>query len=274
MPFVSVGDNRLFYREENPVATDGDISESSPAPIIFLHGFTLDHRQWLNQLDYFGRGRRVIAIDAMGHGRSDAPESGYSRADRVEHLHRLVEALGIEKYHLVGLSMGGTTAIGLALRCGERLKSLTLASTAAAGWRGSSKVSLVDRLAREKGLEAARRKWKQITLAYYKSEHEQIKHQMEEMIDSFSGAVWLDPMRGKYPREHDLERVHEIMTPTMIIVGALDRIFVPLAHTLAEQIPYSRLYVYDKVGHMVNMEQPDRFNRDLEAFLDEIEPVV
>jgi pimeloyl-ACP methyl ester carboxylesterase len=203
----------------------------------------------------------------MGHGKSDAPETGYSRADRVEHLRAFVAALSIERFHLVGLSMGGTTAIGYALRFGEQLESLTLVSTAVAGWKASNKVSLVDRLAREKGLEVARRKWKQITLLYYKHEHQDIKQLMEEMVDDHSGAIWLDPMRGKYNREYDLEKVHEISVPTMIMVGSLDRIFVPLAHTLHEQIPESRLLVYENVGHMLNMEQPDRFNADLDAFL-------
>jgi len=270
VPLVSIGEHKLFYREEMPPPSLGGTQESL-IPIIFLHGFTLDHRQWNKQAEYFGQTRRVLCIDAMGHGKSDAPESGYSRADRVEHLRAFVEALGINRFHLVGLSMGGTTAIGYALRYSKQLESMTLVSTAAAGWSGSNKVSLVDRLAREKGLEAARRKWKQITLLYYKEKHLEIKQLMEEMVDGHSGAVWLDPMRGKYPREYDLEKVHEITVPTQIIVGELDRIFVPLAHTLNRQIAESRLLVYENTGHMVNMEQPDRFNADLSEFLKEVD---
>jgi 3-oxoadipate enol-lactonase/2-succinyl-6-hydroxy-2,4-cyclohexadiene-1-carboxylate synthase len=186
-------------------------------------------------------------------------------------LRAFLAALKIVRFHLVGLSMGGTTAIGYALKFGNQLKSLTLVSTAAAGWMASKKISMVDRLALEKGLEVARRKWKQITLLYYKDEHRDIKQSIEMMIDDHSGAIWLDPMRGKYPREYDLEKVHQITVPTMIMTGARDSIFVPLANNLYERIPESRLLVYENTGHMLNMEQPDRFNDDLEAFLKRVE---
>ena len=91
---------------------------------------------------------------------------------------------------------------------------------------------------------------------------------MERMADEHSGAVWGDPMRGRYPRENDLEKVHAITVPTMIFAGSEDRIFLPLARSLQEKIPNSRLSVYDGVGHMVNLEAPERFNRDLEQFLE------
>ena len=88
------------------------------------------------------------------------------------------------------------------------------------------------------------------------------------MIEQYSGAGWADPKRGRYPREYDLERVHEITVPTLIIAGELDKIFVPLSEQLHERINGSRLLIYPNTGHMVNLEQPERLNADLKVFLE------
>jgi len=265
MPYVALDVFRLYYDRL------GD-SDGSP-PVIFLHGFTLDRRQWEPEALLSRGERKLLFVDARGHGLSDAPETGYSRADRVDDLLRFVDALEIERFHLVGLSMGGSTGIGFALEHQDRLVSLTLVSTGAAGWNIGKKISRIDRLAREQGLEAARAKWLQFSLMYFKDDQAQIRDRMATMIGDHSGAPWMDPRRGNYPDPgNDLERVHTITVPTLILVGEKDKIFVPLAHELAARIPDSRVKVYDNVGHMLNLEAPERFEHDLAAFLDEVDP--
>jgi 3-oxoadipate enol-lactonase len=96
MPHATIDNIRFFYEEAG-----------SGPPVVFLHGFTLDHRMWQPQIEYFKERFRVICPDARGHGKSDAPLTGYSRAHRVEDLAGLVDRLGFERFHLVGLSMGG-----------------------------------------------------------------------------------------------------------------------------------------------------------------------
>ena len=88
------------------------------------------------------------------------------------------------------------------------------------------------------------------------------------MIEQYSGAVWADPKRGRYPREYDLERVHKITVPTLIVAGELDKIFVPLSRQLHDKINGSQLLVYPETGHMVNLELPGRLNADLKVFLE------
>jgi pimeloyl-ACP methyl ester carboxylesterase len=78
----------------------------------------------------------------------------------------------------------------------------------------------------------------------------------------------MDPMRGKYPRTRDLDHVQRISVPTLILVGELDRVFVPLARELHKKIRTSELKIYENTGHMLNLEAPDRFNGDIKAFLD------
>jgi len=239
--------------------------------VVFLHGFSLDHRQWAPQVPFFAPLYRVILPDARGHGLSEASKTGYSRNHRVQDLSQLVDILKIEKFHLVGLSMGGATAIGYALKHQERLKSLTLVSTSAAGYSVGKKFSRLDDLAKSEGVDAALKKWMDWGLAWYKDDLREIGETLKQMMTEYSGAVWADPMRGKYPRSDDLQNVHAINVPTQILAGELDRMFVPLAKMLHKQIADSRLTLYENTGHMINLEAPKRFNADLGKFLREVE---
>ncbi len=268
MPYATIPKKlRLYYQDFSP-----DSSSASRPPIIFLHGFTVDHRMWGAAAAHFSQTHRVLLLDARGHGLSDAPPTGYSRADRVDDLVAAVDKLGVEAFHLVGLSMGGSTAIGYALRGQSRLKSLTLVSTGAAGWNVGLKISRIDQIARDHGLEAARAKWMEYSLRYYREGQEGIRDLIATMMREHSGAAWMDERRGKYPDPgKDLERVHTITVPTLIIAGEQDRVFVPLARILKERIPDARLHLYTGIGHMVNLEEPERFHADVEAFLDEID---
>ncbi len=263
MPYITVPEqsHRLYYRDYS--------SNKSGVPLVLLHGFTLDSRMWFETAEFFKDDYRVILPDARGHGKSDAPETGYSRSHRVEDVVALMDALKIDKAHIVGLSMGGTTAIGLALEHQDRLATMTLVSTGAAGYKLGGKISMIDRLARKSGVEAARKKWMQISLGWYGEGQEALRESLETQMREHSGAIWLDPMRGKYPQETDLEHVHRIAVPTMILVGERDRVFVPIAEALHKRIASSSLTIYKDVGHMLNLETPTRFNETLKVFLNE-----
>jgi len=263
MPFVRTAEIKLYYDEHVP-ARDRLQSE---VPIVFLHGFTLDRRMWQPQANYFGHRYRVIAVDARGHGLSDATVSDYGRDNRVQDLYELVKTLDITRMHLVGLSMGGSTAIGFALKHAERLKSMTLISTGAAGYSPGKKIDFLTRIAQDQGAAAVMKRWKEIALSWYHGDRNEVASLMKKMMDDHEGKPWIDPKRGQYPRVNDLDNVHEIKTPTLILAGALDRIFVPLAEQLHEEINGSILKIYNNTGHMLNLESPDRCNQDLEEFL-------
>jgi len=260
MPYADLGDIRIYFEEYG-----------GGPPAVMLHGFTLNRRMWYPNLDVLQREFRLILPDARGHGLSDAPETGYSRDHRVEDLRRLVDNLKLETFHLLGLSMGGSTAIGYALQYRKRLRSLTLISTGAAGYSVSKKLSRLDDVVRREGIEAAKAKWMEWSLAWYRNHQPEIGNMLHTMMREHSGAVWKDPMRGKYPRSFDLEHVHGLTVPTLIMSGVLDKMFVPLARALASRMPKAKLKVYEDIGHMINLEIPSRFNEDLISFLRSVE---
>ncbi|UCE23478.1 MAG: alpha/beta fold hydrolase [Candidatus Zixiibacteriota bacterium] len=263
MPYADLDTYCLYYEDYPSLA-----GEETSLPIVFIHGFTIDHRMWVDDAKFFSQWYRVLLLDLKGHGLSDAPETGYSRAHRVDEIVGFLDRLDIHKAHLVGLSMGGTTVLGVALAHPERLASLTLVSTSAAGYDHGIKTEKVDEIARTQGMEVARERWIKSTLQYFCNDKQQLGQLLEQMMQEHSGAYWKDPMRGKYPPEDDLQHVHEIDVPTMIFVGGLDRPFVPLAKTLHERITGSRLSVFEDVGHMLNLESPNRFQQELKLFLE------
>jgi pimeloyl-ACP methyl ester carboxylesterase len=91
------------------------------------------------------------------------------------------------------------------------------------------------------------------------------------MVNDHSGAIWKDDLRGQYPGEEDLPRLHLINLPTLIMCGVVDKVFSEVGEKLHERIGDSQFISYPGVGHMINLELPDRFNADLKAFLNSVE---
>nr|MBN2277101.1 alpha/beta hydrolase [candidate division Zixibacteria bacterium] len=260
MPYCKSADVNIYYE-----------IHGSGLPLMFLHGFTLDGRMWRDQVDYFKERYRVIICDARGHGRSEAPETGYAREDRAGDIHKLADLLNLTKFHLIGLSMGGGDAVSFAIDQQERLLSLTLAATVVSGWMPSKRYHDFSREAKEKGCDAALRDYMQATLGYYDKRHPALKKRLHEIMSDFSGGPWLDPMKGKYPKRDDLALVSGLEIPILIMAGQHDIYFRPLAERLHHLIKNSRLEILKDVGHMVNLENPAEFNKILETFLSAIE---
>jgi pimeloyl-ACP methyl ester carboxylesterase len=256
MPNVNTGEVEIYYEEMG-----------AGQPIVFLHGMTLDLRMWRRQIDYFSSKYRVIAYDSRGHGRSSCPETGYALADRVRDLKNLAAILKLPPFHLVGLSMGGSTALSYAIDNQPSLLSLILVDTSAAGYQPPSKIRDMREVALTLGVEEAKRRWIKTTLFYYANRNEELRRELAEMMAGHCGRLWLDPKRGTYPQRDDADLSKKLSLPTLIFVGEKDRLFLPLAKTLHRNIALSELDIVPGVGHMLNMEVPERFNFRLEQFL-------
>ncbi len=256
MPFLNSGNVKIYYEESG-----------TGSPIVFLHGFSLDHRMWEKQAEYFSKKHRVIVCDARGHGRSDAPETGYAREDRAEDVKNLSKQLGLEKFHLVGLSMGGGDALSFAIDHQEKLLSLTLADSVAAGYTPKTRFRDFGELFEQEGTEAIKKQFIESTLSYYVDREPEIRSNLEKMMLDFSGKPWTDPMKGKYQKRDDLRMAVSVRIPVLIIIGKKDMAWLPLAKELNEIMLDSRLEIISGVGHMSNMEAPDKFNKILDAFI-------
>src|SRR5947208_2199584 len=119
MPHITTDDGvKLFYEEVG-----------SNIPIVFVHEFAGDSRSWESQMRYFGRKYRCIAFNARGYPPSDVPDDGekYSQQRACDDIKAVMDALGIDKAHVVGLSMGGFAALHFGFTYPDRARSLVIA---------------------------------------------------------------------------------------------------------------------------------------------------
>lgn len=243
----------------------------SGAPLVLLHGFSLDLRSWDEQFELFAGHYRAIRYDLRGFGKSSLPRESqpYSHAGD---LVRLLDQLGLESAALMGLSMGGAVAVDFALEHPKLVDGLVLVDSMLNGYRWTDAASnlyrAVIRRAREAGVDAARQLWQHDPLFETAMGLPKVAARFTSMVAGYSGWHWLyrDPQLSLNPPA--IERLSEIRTPSLVIVGERD---VPdmqgMASTLEAGIPGARKVIIPDAGHLSNMEAPGVFNETVQAFL-------
>lgn len=268
--YAPVNGTQLYFE----VAGQGDA-------LVLLHGSTLDTRMWDDQFAEFSRDRMVVRYDKRGHGRSPEPDG--QPFNRADDLVGLLDHLGIARADLLGLSLGGVTALSVAVEHPGRVRSLILASSGIPGYQPDSErmtgllddyrasVAPIYRKAADDGVDAARSEW--LDHQYFDTTRARpdVRSRLEAIIGDYSGWHWYGP-RAEF--EHDppaAARLTEITAPALVISGERDHpVIVAAAEVLAAQIPNVRHHVIPGAGHMCNMEEPGIFNRLVSEFLDEV----
>ncbi|MBW3652794.1 MAG: alpha/beta hydrolase [Actinobacteria bacterium] len=259
-----------------------DIGEGSP--LIFIHGLSGCWQNWLEQIPYFARDHRVIAVDLPGFGQSEMPAQEISISGYADAIDELMTELGIDTAQVVGNSMGGFIGAELAIRYPARVERLVLLAAA-----GLSIESV--RTQRTQGLRHRMENVLFFTLGHIASRSHQValrarlRHALLLLVaahpSKLPGPLAAQQVLGsgkpgfsdaleamcRFPLR---DRLEKIGCPTLIIWGDKDRL-VPLkdASVFEELIPDARKIVYKDTGHVVMMERPDRFNEDVRAFLAE-----
>jgi 3-oxoadipate enol-lactonase len=224
-------------------------------PIVFVHGFTLDHTMWQPQVEFFHKNYQVVTYDARGFGQSSLPSGPY---DHATDLQALLKQLEIEQAHIVGLSMGGRIATNFTLAYPEMVKSLTLMDAALDGYESEIDFNVN---AKEEGIDRAKENWLNHDLFAVTQKQPKAINALRKIVKNYSGWHWLnnDPKRstGALARS----RLHEIIKPTLVIVGEGDLPYLHnVSNVLASEISNAQKKVIPSVGHMVNMEAPDNVN--------------
>ncbi|MEV4604224.1 3-oxoadipate enol-lactonase [Amycolatopsis sp. NPDC049253] len=231
--------------------------------VVFSNSIGSDLRMWEPQVaPLVERGYRVVRYDTRGHGASPVPDGPYDLADLGGDVLALLDDLGAERAHLVGLSLGGMTGMWLGVHAAERLRSLTLCCTSAKlgpaqMWADRAK------LVRAEGTgavaEAGVGRW--VTPAYARSHPDEVaflRGMMTDCPDEGYAACC-----GVIERMDQLAGLPKITTPTLVISGADDPATPPDPHgkLIAEGIPGARFEVVASAAHLGNYEQPEEFTR-------------
>ena len=255
-----VSDLKITYRQ----AGSGD-------PLVLLHGgFGFDSRSWGPQLDALADEFNVVAWDAPGCGGSGDPPEAFSMQDYADSLAGFVQALGLARPHLLGISFGGALALAFYARHPTVPRSLTLAG-AYAGWAGSLPADEVQRRVQRISQDVTRppEEWLPKYLPGMLTESapkEMADHALALMSDirpqaslTMLKAMALADLRNVLPR---------IDVPTLVLHGDLDtRSPLQVGQALHEQIAGSRMVVLPGIGHLSNVEGADAFNREVRTFL-------
>lgn len=248
-----------------------ELSGNIEGPVVMLsHSLGSSSIMWEPQQAALEGRYRLLHFDTRGHGKSDAPDGAYSLEGLAGDAIALLDTLGIDKVHFVGLSMGGMIAQCLSLQYGDRLCSLVLCDTAADMPELTQPVwqERID-AARSKGMsalvEGTLERW--FTAPYLKRNNPWIERIRQGFIhtevDGFVGCS--EAIR----RLNYLERLNEIQLPTLIMVGEDDPgTPVEMSEAIHARIPNSELVVIPSAAHLSNIEQAEIFNRNLVDFLE------
>ncbi len=274
MPYADADGLKLYY-----VDVAGKSASAAAAPIIFVHEFAGDHRSWEPQLRFFSRFRRCIAYNARGYPPSDAPADPafYSQEIVADDIVRVMDHLGIDKAHLVGLSMGGFAVLHAGLRQPQRACSLVVAGCGYGAVR-EDRVEFhesVEAMARgfdEGGTESVADDYAlSSTRVQFENKDPRGWTEFHDQLREHSAVGSAATLRGYLktrPSLYDLEEsLAKLTVPTLIVNGDEDEPCLDPGLFLKRTIPSAGLWVLPHTGHTINIEEPDQFNRGVADFL-------
>ena len=278
MPTITTDDGIKLYYEE----------AGSGTPVIFCHEYSGDYRSWEPQMRYFSRRYRCITYSARGYLPSDVPESHerYSYERWRDDIRAVLDALSVERAHIVGLSMGAFATLQFGMKYCTRGTTPRALSLVIAGCGAGShpveykqfqeeSIALADTIERE-GMA-------HVTATYG---HSRLRIQFANKdprgfaaylknFEAHSARGLANTMRGyqaRRPSLYDLtEQMMAVDVPVLVLCGDEDEPCLEPALLLKRAIPKAGLIVFPKSSHQINLEEPDLFNRTLDEFFHQSE---
>jgi len=266
MPTVNVGDINIYYE----VHGEGE-------PLLLTAGLGSDLTSWIFQIPEFSKKYRVIVFDNRGVGRTDVPDIPYSTKMMADDSAGLLNALGIEKAHILGHSMGGFIAQELALKYPQLIRSLVLASAGTQETHmGKHLIDMWARMARE----GVNRDIfvRELLLWLFTDKFFENTGMVQIAVDTLVTSPYPQPAHGLIRQvgaclEHDTkDRIGNITAPTLVLVGKEDILLpVRMSEELAAGIPGAELVVLEGAGHGALSEAADKFNLAVLEYLTKVE---
>lgn len=270
MPRAKVNGVNLYYE----VTGDG-------FPLVLSHEFAGTYKSWEPQVRFFSRRYQVITYNHRGFPPSDVPEqaSAYSQDILVEDLYQLLRYLGINEAYVGGCSMGGNIALNFGIAHPEMTRALILVATGAGTTGRDTFVPKLEGMAQQ----VEKVGWKVLAEQYANDPNRiQLKRKDPRGWREFADDLAAHSDKGsarlireviiKRPPISDLEaELKQLKIPTLIMVGDEDEMCIDPALIMKKHLPGAGLLVLPQSGHVINLEEPDIFNRALLDFLTAVE---
>jgi pimeloyl-ACP methyl ester carboxylesterase len=273
MAYCTTNDGVKLYYEETGEGT----------PIIFVHEFAGDHRSWEPQVRYFSRNYKCITFSARGYTPSDVPATFdmYSQDIAREDIKAVLDSLDIGEAHVIGLSMGGFSALHFGMHYPDRVLSQVIAGCGYGADEGSS-----EQFKRETS-EAARRMETETmevfgatyalgpTRVQFQNKDPRGWQEFETQLRQHSSLGSANTMRGVQSRRPSLyalkDSLQKMTVPTLILNGDEDEPCLDVSLFLKRTIPSSALTLIPRTGHTCNLEEPALFNKVCDDFIHQVE---
>ncbi|WP_397539730.1 2-succinyl-6-hydroxy-2,4-cyclohexadiene-1-carboxylate synthase [Rummeliibacillus pycnus] len=255
------------------------INPQSEKTLVFLHGFTGSTKTWDPVIQSFQGAYRIITVDLIGHGITDAPYSAqrYSMEEQVELLREFFEARRIPSFTLIGYSMGGRVAIAFAMKYANMVEQLILESsspglltTEERADRRKSDYLLADHIEKD-GIEAFINHWENIPLFdSQKGLPDTTKQAIrKERLDQREIGL-ANSLRGMGTGQQPSywEELQSFTKPVLIITGQLDEKFEQKAYAMKKRFQCCENVIVPNVGHAIHVENPQTFATIIEEHLE------
>jgi len=249
MPYLDRSGVRLYYEDAG----------AGPA-ILLAHGYTATLRMWDPQVDALADRYRLVRWDMRGHGESDSPDDpgAYTHEATVADLAAVLDACGVERAVVGGLSLGGFMSLAFNLAHRERVLALMLFDTGP-GYKKDDARAEWNRLAESYAVRfesqglAALGSGSEVRIARHRSA-QGLAHAARGMLAQRDGAV--------------IESLPHVAVPTLVVAGANDKPFLAATDYMAAKIPHATKVIIPEAGHAPNIEQPAAFNAAVRSFLE------
>jgi pimeloyl-ACP methyl ester carboxylesterase len=273
MPHLTSHDGvRLYYEE----AGQG-------LPLVFVHEFLGEIHGWEAQLRYFSRKYRCIAYNARGYPPSAVPDhaDAYSWEHQRADLRAVLDALGIDRAHLVGLSMGAFASFYFGMKWPERARSMTLAGIGTGSAPADRErmpqqmTATAQALLAEGWVAQARERALSPTRVQLLNKNPRAFDEHVERLKAHSApgsAMTLLGYQARRPPVGDfVEQMAACTIPTLIVSGDEDEPCLDASLMMKRAMPSAGLAFIPQTGHACNVEEPELFNLLLERFLHQVE---
>ena len=249
------------------------------APLLFVHEFAGDHRSWEPQVRFFARSYRCVTYSARGYPPSDVPphSASYSPRHAVADALAVLNGLGVPRAHVVGLSMGGFTALHLVLQSPERVMSAVVAGV---GYGAQPERQEAFRAECEAIAAAFEADGSAVVAQRYALGPARVQFQNKdprgwaEFAAALAGhsalgsALTMRGVQASRPSLYALtEQLAAVAVPVLILNGDEDEGCLEAGLMLKRTIPTAGLMMLPRTGHTSNLEEPWLFNLAVDRFL-------
>ncbi len=248
----------MSYLDRDGVCIYYEQHGAGPA-VLLSHGYSASARMWQGQIDALSENYHLVTWDMRGHDRSDSPDDPalYSHEATIADMAAVLDACGVGRAVIAGLSLGGFMSLAFHLAHSSRTEALMLFDTGPGykkddGRAGWNRLANSMAAAYEKNGLAAAGTSAEVSVARHRSA-QGLAHAARGILAQKDGRV--------------IESLPAIAVPTLVLVGENDAQFRPSADYMAAKIPSAEKVILERAGHAANIDQPAAFNTAVSGFL-------